>query len=44
MLGMCDHLIAFADGELGRFRAWRFRRHLRSCEACREGLVEAMQL
>jgi anti-sigma factor RsiW len=40
----CDDLIGFADGELEPDRAAAFRAHLRTCEACRSGLVEAMQL
>lgn len=39
----CDDLVAFADGELGE-RADAFRDHLRSCEACRVGLVDCLQL
>lgn len=40
----CDDLIRFADGELEPERAAAFRAHLRTCEACRAGLIEAMQL
>jgi anti-sigma factor RsiW len=40
----CDDLVGFADGELEPERAAAFRAHLRTCEACRRGLVEAMQL
>ena len=40
----CDDLIRFADGELEPERAAAFRAHLRTCEVCRAGLVEAMQL
>lgn len=40
----CDDLVGFADGELEPDRAAAFRSHLRTCEACRRGLVEAMQL
>ena len=40
----CDDLVGFADGELEPQRAAAFRAHLRTCEACRRGLVEAMQL
>ena len=40
----CDDLVGFADGELEPDRAAAFRAHLRTCEACRTGLVEAMQL
>ena len=40
----CDDLVGFADGELEPDRAAAFRAHLRTCEACRRGLVEAMQL
>jgi anti-sigma factor RsiW len=40
----CDDLIGFADGELEPGRAAAFRAHLRACEACRAGLIEAMQL
>lgn len=41
---MCEELNTFADGELPDDRADAFRDHLRSCEACREKLVEAVQL
>jgi anti-sigma factor RsiW len=40
----CDDLVSFADGELEPERAAAFRAHLRTCEVCRRGLVEAMQL
>lgn len=40
----CEDLVGFADGELEPDRAAAFRAHLRTCEACRRGLVEAMQL
>src|ERR1041384_2465626 len=40
----CDDLVGFADGELEPDRAAAFRAHLRTCEACRPGLVEAMHL
>jgi anti-sigma factor RsiW len=40
----CDDLVGFADGELEPERAAAFRAHLRGCDACRRGLVEAMQL
>src|SRR5215470_8706958 len=40
----CHDLVSFADGELDAERAAAFREHLRTCEACQEGLVEAMQL
>jgi anti-sigma factor RsiW len=40
----CDDLVGFADGELEPDRAAAYRAHLRTCEACRRGLVEAMQL
>ncbi|MGH9889409.1 MAG: anti-sigma factor family protein [bacterium] len=40
----CDDLVGFADGELAPDRATAFRAHLRTCDACRRGLVEAMQL
>jgi anti-sigma factor RsiW len=40
----CDELIAFVDGELDPERAAAFRMHLRTCEACEEALVEAIQL
>jgi len=40
----CMDLIRFADGELEPERAEAFRDHLRTCAACRAGLVEAMQL
>lgn len=40
--GSCDDLIAFSDGELGPERAEAFREHMRSCEACRDGLVDYM--
>jgi anti-sigma factor RsiW len=44
MMSPCDDLVGFADGELEPERAATFRAHLRTCEACRRGLVEAMQL
>ena len=35
----CDdvrrELDALVDGELGRWKAWRMRAHLRDCEGCR---------
>jgi len=40
----CDDLVPFADGELDAERAAAFRAHLASCDACRAGLIEAMQL
>jgi putative zinc finger protein len=40
----CDDLIAFVDGELDPERAAAFREHLRTCEVCQIGLVEAVQL
>jgi anti-sigma factor RsiW len=40
----CDDLVGFADGELEPDRAAAFRAHLRTCEVCQRGLVEAMQL
>ena len=40
----CLDLVAFADGELDAEHAAAFRAHLATCEACRTGLVEAMQL
>lgn len=42
----CDDLVPFADGELELepARAEAFRSHLRTCAACRAGLLEAMQL
>jgi len=40
----CDDLLGFVDGELDAERAAAFRDHLRSCDACRTGLVEAVQL
>jgi len=40
----CDDLTSFADGELSDERADAFRDHLRGCEPCQGGLVEAMQL
>src|SRR5215470_19312418 len=40
----CHDLVSFADGELEPERAAAFREHLRTCEACQVGLVEAMQL
>lgn len=43
MTDACDDLIAFSNGELGPERAEAFREHLRSCEACRDDLVDYMQ-
>jgi anti-sigma factor RsiW len=40
----CDDLVAFVDGELDSERAAAFRVHLRTCETCQSGLVEAVQL
>ena len=40
----CTDLIRFADGELDPERAEVFRSHLRTCAACRTGLMEAIQL
>lgn len=40
----CDDVVAFVDGELPRRRARRFRRHLRSCEACGAQVVAELQL
>jgi cellulose synthase operon protein C len=40
----CSDLIHFADGELEPERAHAFRIHLLTCESCRIGLVEALQL
>jgi len=40
----CHDLVSFADGELEPERAAAFREHLRTCESCQAGLVEAMQL
>lgn len=39
-----DDLISFADGELERDAAQAFRQHLRYCERCQVGLVEAITL
>ena len=33
-------LLAFADGDLGLFLAWKIRRHLRRCWACRTRLKD----
>lgn len=41
---VCDDLVAFADGELEPVRAHAFRLHLMDCDACRVGLIQAMQL
>jgi hypothetical protein len=43
-MSVCLDLVSFADGELDVARAAVFRDHLRTCDACRTGLVEAMQL
>lgn len=43
-MSLCLDLVSFADGELDDERAAAFRDHLRTCGACRTGLVEAMQL
>jgi hypothetical protein len=43
-MSLCSDLTSFADGELEPGRAAAFRDHLRTCEACRAGLVEALQL
>lgn len=40
----CANLVSFADGELEPAAAAAFRDHLRSCEACQRGLIEAQQL
>jgi hypothetical protein len=40
----CSDLIHFADGEIDPERAHAFRVHLLTCESCRIGLVEALQL
>lgn len=40
----CANLVSFADGELEPTAAAAFRDHLRSCEACQRGLIEAQQL
>lgn len=40
----CSDLQAFADGELDRDRANAFRDHLRTCDVCQAGLIEALQL
>jgi hypothetical protein len=39
-----DDLLRFADGELDPERAEAFRAHLQSCDACRGGLIEMLQL
>lgn len=44
MDSQCEQLVAFADGELEPTEADNFRAHLRDCESCQAGLVEAMQL
>jgi anti-sigma factor RsiW len=43
-MNTCDDLTLFCDRELEPERADAFRAHLRRCEACQAGLVEAMQL
>jgi hypothetical protein len=40
----CTNLIPFIDGELSVDDAYDFRAHLVTCEACRVGLVEELQL
>lgn len=40
----CADLFPFVDGELDAERAAAFRVHLQSCDACRRGLTEAVQL
>jgi hypothetical protein len=43
-MSLCSDLTSFADGELEPARADAFRDHLRTCDACQAGLVEALQL
>jgi len=40
----CNDLEDFVEGALGPKRAAAFRYHLRTCDICSAGLVEAMQL
>jgi cellulose synthase operon protein C len=40
----CEDLTKFADGELDPERAAAFREHLKTCDACPDHLVEALQL
>src|SRR5690349_6366756 len=40
----CDNLICFVDGELDADDAEAFRAHLRTCAACPDNLIEAVQL
>jgi cellulose synthase operon protein C len=40
----CDNLISFVDGQLDADDAEAFRAHLRTCEACPDNLIEAVQL
>ena len=40
----CHDLVRFVDGELDTEHAEAFRDHLQTCDACRTGLVEAVQL
>jgi hypothetical protein len=44
MTDACVDLVRFADGELEPERAEAFRAHLLGCNACRDGLLEALQL
>lgn len=44
MTQLCRDLVSFVDGELAPEQADAFRAHLQSCEACRTGVLEAMQL
>ncbi len=44
MTETCSDLVSFVDGELDAEHAEAFRAHLRTCDACQTGLVEAMQL
>lgn len=43
-MSACDDLVGFADGEMEPGRGTAFRAHLPTCEACRRGLIEALQL
>jgi cellulose synthase operon protein C len=43
-MSLCSDLTSFADGELDSARAAAFRDHLRTCDACQAGLLEALQL
>ncbi|TMQ13779.1 MAG: hypothetical protein E6J91_17335 [Deltaproteobacteria bacterium] len=42
MTETCSDLVSFVDGELDAEHAEAFRAHLRTCDACQTGLVEAM--